>query len=364
MVVSSQKEVSIRKFLKNEKTILAKKGVELPWVVEDSLFKKYFPHWYFSHLIWIYKGTLVAITTGEYVDAKNIQDILDGKTVNLPVKNDVIGFDYKKQSLFKLGITAETEPFPSMYYAVISAYQNGLNSTSGAVIDTMNQTSRLYSTNSTILTAYARAYGKIYSYGVKPGMGVNRLILEVKDPSEFIYKKEYGYRDAWDRKNKICYEASFPLSMDKRACYQQMVNDLDRFLGLHTRWEKRKVPCLVVVQKDTDKEIQEKKKKKAAQYSYYDIDNRLKQGENNNKSDHYLREKYLEDLRSNYRVDVRFKEKALPLINECSYKETIIFPYLRDYGNILSLREALQSCGFDLIEAERETEMFVVTETR
>lgn len=72
----------------------------LPTVVEDQQFEKYFPHEAVPHEVWIYKGKVIGITEAEYVDSHNIQQVLNRKIPNWPLKNDYYAFNGNKEQLF------------------------------------------------------------------------------------------------------------------------------------------------------------------------------------------------------------------------------------------------------------------------
>jgi hypothetical protein len=362
MVVTPEDESYMTAYFKNKKSYPVRKGVRLPWIVEDNLLQRYFPYVFTSHLVWIYKGKVAAITWQEYVDEGNIKKILSGEVVNLPVKDDVLDFDYHKQSIFNIGNSTKTNASSFARYSVVSGYQAGLDGgKAGVSIDSLNQTQRIYSINQSPLTTYYRAFLSIYPDGPKHFLIANRTILEVKEPSRFIYDPSQGYYDLWRRKNEICYEAVFPLSMGVAASYEQMANDLDRFLGLHAHWEKRKVSCVVIVQKGSDEEI-EKAKQAAAQFTYIAADGRAQQGKKSADGE-IGKELTLQKIELYYSSKSPDNNKELPIVNEGSYKGTIILP-LDVIKNISSLRIALQPYGLEIKQEEREIEMFVITERK
>ena len=362
IVATPEKEDYMRKYLADKEGYLAKHGVQLPWVIEDKQLCRYFPYWSISHLVWIYKGTVVAITTQEYVDAKNIRAILSGEIVNLPLKGDIIGFDYEKTPVFAVKPTALLEEeVLSPYYSALSGYQSGLDGGfAAALVDTLHQRWRLVSLNQSIFVTYVRANGGIHTSGEKQYLRDNRLILEVKDPVRYEYKKAYGYRESWNYKNAICYEGTFPLTMSKEACYQQMVNDLNRSLNLDARWEERKVPCLVIVRKEPEKQIR-KRVEMAKQNGYIALDGRYREGKNT-QGTLLSREVEMATLPVLYDgIGRNAEEKLLPLVDESDFKGALILPS-NTFDRLSCFRENLRALGFDLIEAEREVEMFVITE--
>ena len=71
-VTKDKKEV-VKSFWDKNKYL---KGVKLPSVVADKILNSYFKHTGEPHEVWIYKGKIVAITYGDYVDEDNISRVL------------------------------------------------------------------------------------------------------------------------------------------------------------------------------------------------------------------------------------------------------------------------------------------------
>ncbi|MDR3716769.1 MAG: TlpA disulfide reductase family protein [Puia sp.] len=77
-------------------------GISLTSVIRDTVLERLFYHKYIPHEVWIdTSGKVIAATSITEVNASNIQDILDGKPVNLKTKDDraVLNVDYNKQVL-------------------------------------------------------------------------------------------------------------------------------------------------------------------------------------------------------------------------------------------------------------------------
>ncbi|QPH37873.1 TlpA family protein disulfide reductase [Pedobacter endophyticus] len=65
------------------------KGVKLPFIINDSILNKHFPHRSISHQIFIdSKGIVKAITGISGATIKNIQAIVNGNPINFPLKDD------------------------------------------------------------------------------------------------------------------------------------------------------------------------------------------------------------------------------------------------------------------------------------
>jgi thiol-disulfide isomerase/thioredoxin len=234
--VTYQKEALMRNFFK--KNPIAK-NLTLPCIVEDKILSSAFRHWYISHEVWIYKGVVKAITYTEFINPINIRQVLNNEKLDWPVKNDIVDFDYDKQSLFKLeSSTGQNYTLGGRkMYSVISGYQSGLKGLINTVIDTFNKTVRTYWVNKDILTSYYIAYREVGFNGLST-KSTGRLILEVKDSAKYFYRPEYGLNAVWDAKNMYCYESVLPMSVSKRERYQIAIAEMDAFWGLKSGWEK------------------------------------------------------------------------------------------------------------------------------
>lgn len=77
-------KANVAKFYKNRKT--THKDFKLPAIYEDTQLKALFPHELIPHHIWIYKGVVTAITESSEVTEDNIQRMLNGEHIKLPIK--------------------------------------------------------------------------------------------------------------------------------------------------------------------------------------------------------------------------------------------------------------------------------------
>lgn len=64
-----------------------------------------------------------------------------------------------------------------------------------------------------------------------------KVILEVKDPSRYMYDPKYGPKEAWMRKNAYCYEYMMPAGMISGT--KQLEDDIAAWFGIRVSREKR-----------------------------------------------------------------------------------------------------------------------------
>lgn len=345
--VTWEEEATVLDFWKtNNKT---KKILHLPSVVEDINFSSHFQHQIIPHEVWIYKGRVIAITNDEYVDAHNIQSVLEEKEVKWPVKYDYHIYDYNKP-LFQLRYDVQKRS--SLKYSGILGYQEKATTTKGEIIDSLNNSKRYYFINYSILAIYKSLWQEIKKTNLIPSatrigesFTPTQLKLEVKDPSRYLYGISKEYYEDWKRNNMISYEFVSPdIGLDTKVHSQKMVTDLNRLLGLNGRWEKRLTKCLILV-KTSDKD----KIRSLGGPTKIIYDGELKG----------LRNLSLRNLI--YWMNSFAKNP--PLFDETGYKQHVdIDLKINSWTDIPALRKALQAYDLDLKEEVRELDMFVLTE--
>ncbi|MBI9069280.1 MAG: hypothetical protein JEZ09_18430 [Salinivirgaceae bacterium] len=330
--VTYEVEADMRKYFNKNEIYYA----ELPWIIEDSLLSSWFRYKLTSHLVWIYKGQVKAITGKEYVNKENIQSILDGREVDWPVKADVMDYDYA-QPIFNIK-TRQVKAKDISGYSAIGGVLDGVEPKSSTVADTIKHTIRTYFINQSILDIYQIAW----NYAT-PGVGrifTNFVIWEVNDPSKYSYKHEYGYYAVWMQEHGICYESVVSEKVSKKERYQKVIHDMDMTFGIKGRWEKRQVNCLILVKSDNFNQIQK---------------------EINKDSLPSWRLTPLKDVITDinsfgYAGQVAF---IPPVVDGSNFNGTIEF--LDKWDDAPSLRQALDTRGFALKDGVREVNMFVVT---
>ncbi|WP_342331911.1 redoxin domain-containing protein [Pedobacter sp. FW305-3-2-15-E-R2A2] len=330
--VSYQSEEVMTKFFKNNGFV---KNVKLPCVVEDKALGSYFQYKLISHEIWIYKGIVVAITGADYVTEKNIQTILDEKKVNWPIKNDMVIFDPKKPLFVQTDADQYNTKSLFLHYSGITGHRNGIDY-KGGLTETYDSIGRVYRStfyNYTIVGAF-----NYITYLIKPRNFVphkDRLILEVKDRSRYVYDKSYGFRSDWNQENEFCYELCTTRPIEKKAKFQYILDDLNHILGVNARWEKRPVKCLILI-----------KTKEISNLDSINLSRKVINGYNTEMSG----------------IPLLFLDQAEiypPGIDETGFKGNV---RIGAFKNIQGLREQLQVYGCDVIETERNIDVLVITE--
>ena len=224
------------------------KKLTVPFIARDSSIAKHFPHYNLSHIVWIYKGTVRAITYSDYVNNDNVSKILSGESLHLPVKRDVKDYHYDQSLLIlnQSNIPAFSMPKKAFYTAVTS-YMNNLGPSTSTTIDSVHHIAHYGMVNWTIPELY------FWVAGVTP-FPKSQMRLEVSDTSKYFYEPRPAYKELWDSANRYCYDAFLPTSMDEEEMKHKMRQDLDDYFGVTGRIERRNVECLVI-----DKDISVKR---------------------------------------------------------------------------------------------------------
>lgn len=347
-MLQRENENYIRKFLTNKKSFLSKHNVQLPWVVENKLLNQYFPHQLVSHLVWIYKGKLVAVTEQDYVTEANIQTILEGKKNDWPVKNDFRPAVDIDTPLVRQNIQRFTgDQILHRYAAVLGSYQDGVIAKAGAVHDSVKHTRRDYIINLPVLNIYMSRWGMVTD-SIKV-LAPSHIILEVKDPLKYISQEDSSEPDLMvRRRTRVCYEAAGPDTnqTNKKVAYAT-IKDLDNLLGLYGRYEKRRMKCLALI--NTGNLDQIKTKTTGDDFEILT-------------APHI---KLVNQSLDNIVWKLNQFYGNPPVFNETGYKNNVDMDFqLNSWQDIPELRKVLQNFGLDLREEERELEVFVLTETR
>lgn len=326
--VSYQSEEVMRTFFNSNKYLL-KKNVKLPCVVEDKILGSHFQYKIISHEIWIYKGVVIAITGTDYVTGENIQTILDGKKVNWPEKNDIINFDPKKPIFVQTDADQYNTKNNFLRHSGITGYRDGIDFRKSLAYDTLTNGYRSYIYNKSIVGAFGMITNKIKKRDFIPHP--DRLILEVKDKSKYVFEKGKGFPSDWLRENEFCYELITAKPMGEKERLEYIFEDLQHLLGVNVRWEKRPIKCLIIIK---NKDV--------------NIDS-------------------VNVGRKGYKLNMDFiplfyfdqTEKYPPAIDETGIKDKVVIEASKDVDGF---RKQLLLYGCDIIEAERNIDVMVITE--
>lgn len=330
--VTRQPEMTTRKFLAHNHYL---RGLKITTATQDTLLGKLFPHTQLPHDVWIDpEGRVCAITDAQYINASNIRAVLHGAKPGWTVKSDKIGFDAGKPLL--------SPPGQHILYSALGPDMPGLPPVFGVQEDTLRHTVRTYVVNFPILKMYMMAWGRLLYFPP------NRILLETGDTSRFIYRPRDGYRADWNRRNSYVYESVLPASTPDSLRLLTMRRDLDRYLSLHGRMEKRRLPCYVLSLRGADTALFRSKGGKAL--NTLNAAGGIKE----------LRNAKL----SNILWQMNRQPGSIPVVDETHYSGTADMTLkVSSFSDIPAVQAALAPYGLQLKKEERELQVFVLTPT-
>ncbi|SJZ68043.1 Thiol-disulfide isomerase or thioredoxin [Chitinophaga eiseniae] len=330
--VTRENTATVRKFFHRRPNLPA-----VPILAEDTLLQRLFPHAAIPHVVWIdTAGIISAITYSEYLTPENILAAIAGRFERLPIKQDNIIYDYKAAFLKPALPLADKAP---LYYSTITGYAPGLVMMSGIHKDSTAGTVRRYATNWSVVDLYLMAYGKLINFPR------NRVMLEVAAPVKYRHTPKDGYFYDWQHLYGHCYELRCPLATSKEQLQRYMVMDLNRYLNINGRLEKRQVSCLLL---------------KAASLRAIPASKggvpEIKTGSDGSLI--YTRNTTIAALLYHLNNMVGIP----PIVDKTGISSNIDLSLNMHYGDLPALRKALLANGFVLEEQVQEIELLVITE--
>jgi thiol-disulfide isomerase/thioredoxin len=232
--VTPQTKQVVEAFM-NKRSML--KDIRVPMITGDAALLQQFPCVAVPHVVWIdATGTIKAISGGEYLNEEQVQLFLRDTAFRLPLKQDLLSYDYSKSFVLK----AED-------YAGLGSYsmlrkesrqlkgREGFDSPSAGYV-------RVDLTNCALVNMYALAISfelpvlatEIQSRLLGPDSLKALITQSLEEPRKQLYSYE------------AILEAGGHELADRKRLLQRMKSDLDAYLQLRTRIEKAEVPCWVI----------------------------------------------------------------------------------------------------------------------
>jgi thiol-disulfide isomerase/thioredoxin len=349
-ITSESLEVASR-FIKKSNKI---KSLRLPFVTANKQLNDYFPHSLIPHEVWIDEaGKVIAITGGEEVTAKTINEYLTSKQVPSRIKKDIMQENYQKlllmggygpEHVYDLNLIKQ--------YSIITDWVEGGGSSSSIVADFADSLIVFCMRNLPISALYVQAFAQTRGFlETNPRFSLqqpSRLIIESKD-SSLISMESPKVKI----KNKIgkyfCYE-TLANRADSLIINDRIVSDLNKYFlarcGISGYLEKRKVKCWILKKSGSKNSI---KSKGGNSERYY--------GPNNDAV--FFRNmsfrKFVYDLTTYY-----FSSQKYPLIDETQYTDNIDLDIRVNLIDPVSVGHALEKYGFHIALEERLVDMIVI----
>jgi len=231
--ITPQKRERVAAFIPKNKHI---SGTRLPFVVEDKVLKKHFPHQYISHVVWVSaKGEIRAFTGTNHVTTRTLREFLSGSPLDWPVKTENTPFFNAPLISFHEG--ADMLPNNTkrpLYYAMITGYTEGVGPYMPTEQDSIMGVERISYRNCSVLDLYRAAIGIEVPY--------DKIVLEVANPGEIDFRRAdltEITKSQWRQKYGVCYERTVPLGTDADAWRKALLMELNLHLNLFGRMAVR-----------------------------------------------------------------------------------------------------------------------------
>jgi len=341
-LVTDSKRADVEKLFQRVKF----KIPDLQSITDDTLINKLFPHSTVPQQVWIdMDGNVKFITDAYNATSDNIRTVLHNKPIELHEIKETANFNFD-QSLLKEG--AGRLLYHLKYY---SFFMNRLNEFNGSFsslnkIDSISKTMTTKLVNQPILYFYKQAFGILIPDGLEDlyskKLSDKRIILDIKNASNFYEPQENSKKDIWYNKNAFSYESCIPIE-DPDSSYYILQQDLNRYFPYSARIEKRKVRCFVLKRISDDDKLLTHSKNAA----FVDDKNRTRM-------QNFPVSSFVSVLSNMY------KEITIPIVDGTGYKKNIDISFARKFSGIHDLIKNLREYGLDLVEETRDISMLVI----
>ncbi|GGH00145.1 hypothetical protein GCM10007415_40070 [Parapedobacter pyrenivorans] len=343
----------VMRFLQTNVTL---KDLHISSITKGDALYEVFPSQTLPHIVLIdEKAKVRAITMAEYLNKRVIEELLAGKPdVYIPPKRQSL-----QQPLLQVAEQYRDAAITNgVYHRALSGFIDGLSHDTRLETDSASQTKRFLVSN--IFVA------KLYTIGLRSALPLNpkRRILEASLPERYVFPEDYRDIDA-RRQNFYTYESISPLGMSESQIRSNMKDDLDIYLGLTGSIERRMVNCLVLFAIDSNRRFvsagNDRVRVIGGNINSRFFDKRKTVGSLPNGVDTYVRYSKFAGVAD---VIDQIIDKPLPVIlNETGYEGEfdLDFPSPGE-ASLETVNDFLHAKGLELCWAEREMDMFVLTE--
>ncbi|MEJ7820693.1 MAG: TlpA disulfide reductase family protein [Chitinophagaceae bacterium] len=317
---------------------------DLPMIIGDTMFNLLFPHEGEPLHVWIDESKVIRhITDGHNATSENFIQFLKQVPLKLPLRSELVNFDPSRSLLVE---AAGRLSYNAKQY---SLFLDGLSNLTGlnywSLTKDSSENSILFKCiNRSALSLFGMAYNKeLYGFDVNlfDRDRNNRIVspLSLHPIYDSILVNE------WNAENLYTYELKME-NVTEDQFYEAMQEDLKRYLPFKVKIERKKTKCLVLIKNDKvliRKTVHPNLPSKAefTKEGFCMI----------NASISSLLKPL---LYINHMI-------VLPIIDETHYDECVDMCLPSKLFDLPKLRESLYNYGFDLIEAEREIKMLVIT---
>jgi thiol-disulfide isomerase/thioredoxin len=328
-------------FWKNNKVT---NKLSLPCIIQNNkIFSELFPHKGLPHEIWIDQNGIVrGITKGSAVSERTIANFLNG----VPQI-----FEKKPNSYFvvepgkNFWINGYDTSF--VYRSILTKYIDSLRPL--IWINSNTKKIKIFAANQNIIDLYKYAYGNIpkgYVNWSKERDFFNKRIIIDKVETNLVdtlpNKTKSGRRIEDKEESRFCYELDLPNSYDTTKALLYMIQDLDRFFGIRSSVEKRKMKCMSLSRILSDNKLQNRGLQSAVSV-------------NKDKSEFTCTTCSL-DVFVSY-LNNQYKNIAY-ILNDTNYKQLVDITI--NLTDLDSIEKSLHQYGLELKYIDKELDMLVL----
>ena len=336
MVVCSESESKIKRLLQNNPLL---KNIRLPFITSDTILYNLFPHHTIPHEVWISRqGIVKAITIPEYVNQENLQKLVAGRPLHLPVKIDEQRYD-PSLSLADNALAMQTG---ILFRSTVTGFvNNAARSISGTSLADESRYKRHYFINMSPLSLCMATLGYRFP--------LNRFILDIRDSSKLV---NVDKRHDWFITHVLSYELTVPVQAALNDVEQHILNDIGQATGTQIRIEKRQMPCYVLL-RDARDQVKDPQSRGGMPDAVFTTENGRPV---------YIHNGPLSGLIKAMNAGT-FDQPQPIVIDESGYS----LPVDIDLGainikDIAAVQKSLAPYGFDLIKVSRLLPMVVITD--
>lgn len=310
------------------KNFFSRNVFRIPSIVNDSIFSKLFEHLSIPHyVIMNSEGVVIAVTSSDEITGENIAKILDGLSPKMKVKIDK---DTKKPLFLVSDLPIQQLKHSSLFLkGRLEGYPSSkTNRKIGNVVG-------ISFTNVPLLNLFKLVYNKLY-----PEYGSKRFVLDVSDSSTLSYINTAVPKTEWYKDNLYSYEVLLP-SRDSSSIYKIILDDINHFSNFQGGLVFKKIRCLKLITCEKQKTLSIDELSSEA-----NLDFSLKSG---------LIGDLIEYLNGSLQT-------PLFITDGTGLKGSLSILLPKNIGSLDRVKCELRKQGLDLVEAEEEMNIFVVSE--
>lgn len=308
--------------------------VTLPYSLLQSSLAEYFPYKFIPHYVWIDKrGKVIATTSKDEVNEKNILAVVEGTNLLLHAKKDLLEFDRKKPLFENEGLSHKI-----LSGSFFTSFIEGIGTAMGVDRATNDKFTRLYVFNHSPLSLLRVAYPAEMS------RSPNRILIETAQKKMF---DDSANSSISKYTNSYCYELTVsPSTMEGMLTYFQ--EDLSRLFHVKVKSEVRMMKCWIL------------KRGKSIEKAYSKNSVQLMDIDENSLHPH------LQNQPVSVLVEILNSLPAMrehPIIDESGITYNLDIQFPGNFYNLpsINLKSFLQKKGFTVSEENRNIKVSVIS---